>query len=132
MVRIIMFITNIDFRFSRHITRHSHVAQALMRRVSILYNARYRGHCIVYPSATSLLNRTGALIVDFHRGSRIPLLPLPAVQRAKHLDEFRPYPCPPRLVTRPEACAVVAVEVLIEEDVVTSVRVGLELLSPTP
>src|SRR5437773_411577 len=45
------------------------------------------------------------------------------------LDQLRDEPRPSRLVARAEAGAVVAVEVLVEEDEVAPVRVLLELLA---
>ncbi len=44
------------------------------------------------------------------------------------MNELRDETGPARLVARTEPCAVVAVEVFVEEDVVAPVRIGLELL----
>src|SRR6478609_2008426 len=50
---------------------------------------------------------------------------------AKELDQGRRQPGPSGLVTGADAGAVVAVEVLVEEDQVAPVRVGLELFAAT-
>src|SRR5689334_20817680 len=50
------------------------------------------------------------------------------VRVAEQLDQARDHPRPAGLVTRSETRAVVAVEVLVEEQVVAPVRVALELL----
>ena len=47
------------------------------------------------------------------------------------LDDPRDHSGPPGLVARAEARAVVAVEVLVEEEVVAPVRVFLELARPS-
>src|SRR5512137_1552109 len=52
----------------------------------------------------------------------------PGIEGGVHLDELRHDASPPGLVVGAEASAVVAVEVLVEEDVIAPVRVGLELL----
>ena len=50
------------------------------------------------------------------------------IQVAEELDEFGHEPGPAGLVARAQPCAVVAVEVFVEEDVVAPVGIGLELL----
>ena len=50
------------------------------------------------------------------------------IEKSKELDHLRHQPGPSRLVACTESCAVVGVEVLVEEDVVAPVGVGLELL----
>src|SRR5690348_8886423 len=49
-------------------------------------------------------------------------------RRREHVQDPRDDSGPARLVTRPEPGAVVAVEVLVEEQVIAPVRVVLELL----
>ena len=49
---------------------------------------------------------------------------------SEELDQHRNDGCPPGLVARAETGTVVAVEVLVEKDVVAPVRVLLKLLVP--
>ena len=51
------------------------------------------------------------------------------IQDAVELDELGDESGPARLVTGAQPGAVVAVEVLVEEDVVAPMRIGLELLA---
>src|SRR5689334_5021209 len=52
------------------------------------------------------------------------------IGRAEQLDEWRNQSGPPRLMTRADAGAVVAMEILVEEEVVPPVVVALEFPDP--
>src|SRR5262249_1710393 len=62
-------------------------------------------------------------------GSKLPAFEdaFPSEQ-PEELNYLRHPPRPSRLVTRPQSCAVIAMEVFMEQNVVAPVRVGLELL----
>src|SRR5579864_3004230 len=51
-----------------------------------------------------------------------------SIKTAKKLDQLCHNACPSGLVTRPESSPIVAVEILIEEDVVLPLRIGLEFI----
>jgi hypothetical protein len=50
------------------------------------------------------------------------------IEQSEKLDQFRHQSCPSRLVTRSEPGAVIPMEVLVQQDMVAPVRVGLEFL----
>jgi len=52
------------------------------------------------------------------------------IQVAVKLDEFPDRPCPARLMADPQACSVVSVEVLVEQQVIPPVGIGLKLPYP--
>src|SRR5690349_20032735 len=62
------------------------------------------------------------------RGLLARLEELRGIQQAVQLDEFGHEPRPSGLMAGAEPGAVVAVEVLVEQNVVVPVRIGLELL----
>src|SRR5208337_2670472 len=53
------------------------------------------------------------------------------IEQSEKLDQLRNQSCPSRLVTRSEPGAVISMEILVEQDVVAPVRVGLEFLRST-
>src|SRR5580692_4735769 len=53
------------------------------------------------------------------------------VHSAEDLDHLRHQPGPAGLVTRTETCSIVAVKVLVKQNVIIPIRVGLELLRPS-
>ena len=53
------------------------------------------------------------------------------VQACKQIERAGDEPRPSGLVAGAEACAIVAVEILVEKDVVLPVRIFLELLTPS-
>ena len=53
-----------------------------------------------------------------------------AVDASEELDQCRDTAGPTRLMTRANSCAVISVEVLVEQDVILPVPIGLEFLTP--
>ena len=56
------------------------------------------------------------------------LKPLLGIEKSKELDQLGDEPGPSRLVACAQPCAVIPMEVLVEENVIPPVGVGLELL----
>jgi len=53
---------------------------------------------------------------------------LGSIDLAEQLDQLGNDTCPASLVARPQASAVISVKVLVEQDVILPVRIGLEFL----
>src|SRR5580704_1634240 len=53
------------------------------------------------------------------------------VHSAEDLDHLRHQPGPAGLVTGAKTCSIVAVKILVEQNVIVPLRVGLELLDPS-
>ena len=53
-----------------------------------------------------------------------------SIHPPEYLDQFRNDPGPPGLVAGADARPVIAMEILVEEEVVAPVRIGLEFLGP--
>src|SRR6516164_3867882 len=66
------------------------------------------------------------------KGARLSgLQKLACVDAAEQFDQLGDQARPSGLVTGAQSCAVVSMEILIEENVVLPIRIGLELLRPT-
>src|SRR5262245_39671381 len=65
-------------------------------------------------------------LVDLHGRSRASLEGLLRLEDVHHLDQLGHQPGPSGLVAGPEPGAIVAVEILVEQDMIAPVRIGLE------
>src|SRR5688500_17451483 len=88
-------------------------------------NAR-RAPAKPWRASTAWLRDSGPAVARGHEDTRAVVQDVVAVQLGEDGQERRDEPGPPGLVARPEAAAVVAVEVLVEQQQVAPVRVGLE------
>ena len=74
------------------------------------------------------------MVITFSRScANAPALPaskLRPVKMAKEFDQLRDDPGPARLVAGSEACAIVTVEIFVEQDVVFPLRIGLKFSAP--
>ena len=70
-----------------------------------------------------LSTNEGRTLADFKR--------LLGIEKSKELDHLGDQSCPSRLVTRPKPGAVIPMEVLVEENVIPPVGVGLKFLCST-
>src|SRR6516225_1372691 len=69
-----------------------------------------------------------ALVLAYKRSSPASFEHLLWIQVAVKLDEFPDQPRPARLMAGPQARPIVSMEVLVEQQVIPPMRIGLELL----
>ena len=67
-------------------------------------------------------------LLPHKRGPSADFKKLTGIQTTEEIDQFGDQAGPTRLVTRPQACAVVSVEVFVEQDAILPIRIGLKFL----